>query len=148
MRTPTLLTVGAGAALLLALAGCTTTATTSDGSDGGSASGTSSSSSAAQREGTFSGLNDKKVSGSVTVTGSEIRLSGFSSDQGPDLHVYLTNGTSEEDTTSGTEISAVAYDTASQTFEVPKGVDVARFDDVVIHCDKAKAVFGAAELSK
>lgn len=96
--------------------------------------------------GDFSGLNDKQVSGSVTVTEDELALSGFSSDEGPDLHVYLTNGTDEAAVSAGTMVDAVTFDMASQTFEL-EGIDVADFTYVVIHCDKAKAVFGAAELS-
>jgi hypothetical protein len=146
MRNLPLLTAGAAAALLLGLTGCTAAATTTAMHDSGS--GSSSSSSAATRTGTFDGLNDKKVSGSVTVSGSSIELTGFSSDEGPDLHIYLASGTSEDAATSGTEIDAVKFDAASQKFTIPSGVDVSSYDYVVIHCDKAKAVFGAAELSK
>jgi len=100
----------------------------------------------ATRTGDFEGLNDKTVAGSVEVSGTEVVLSGFSSDEGPDLHLYLTNGTDEAAVDAGTEIDAVAFDEASQTFSLD-GVDAADYDTVVIHCDKAKAVFGAAALS-
>ena len=100
----------------------------------------------AARTGTFEGLNDKAVAGMVEVTDTELVLSGYSSDEGPDLHVYLTNGTDEAAVAAGTEIDVVAFDEASQTFALD-GVDVAGYDTVVIHCDKAKAVFGAAALA-
>ncbi|MGO1921045.1 MAG: DM13 domain-containing protein [Microbacterium sp.] len=96
--------------------------------------------------GDFMGFNDKAVMGSATVTDDELTLSEFSSDEGPDLHVYLTNGTDEAAVTAGTMIDTVSFDTASQTFDL-SGVDASGFTHVVIHCDKAKAVFGAAELS-
>jgi hypothetical protein len=96
--------------------------------------------------GTFEGLNDKAVAGTVEVSDTEIVLSGYSSDEGPDLHVYLTNGTDEAAVAAGTEIDVVAFDVESQTFALD-GVDVAGYDTVVIHCDKAKAVFGAAALA-
>jgi ABC-type oligopeptide transport system substrate-binding subunit len=96
--------------------------------------------------GTFSGLNGKKVSGTVSVSADSIVLSGFSSDEGPDLHIYLTDGTDESAVTAGKEISTVAFDKAAQTFSLD-GVDISQYSDVVIHCDKAKAVFGAATLS-
>lgn len=100
----------------------------------------------AARTGTFEGLNDKAVAGTVEVSDTEIVLSGYSSDEGPDLHVYLTNGTDEAAVAAGTQIDVVAFDEASQTFALD-GVDVAAYDTVVIHCDKAKAVFGAASLA-
>ncbi|MFJ3406010.1 DM13 domain-containing protein [Promicromonospora sp. NPDC090134] len=101
---------------------------------------------AAARTGTFEGLNDKTVAGMVEVSDTELVLSGYSSDEGPDLHVYLTNGTDEAAVAAGTEIDVVAFDEASQTFALD-GVEVADYDTVVIHCDKAKAVFGAAPLA-
>lgn len=100
----------------------------------------------AARTGTFEGLNDKVVAGTVEVSATEVVLSDYSSDEGPDLHVYLTNGTDEAAVAAGTEIDVVAFDEASQTFALD-GVDVAGYDTVVIHCDKAKAVFGAAALA-
>ncbi len=100
----------------------------------------------ASRGGTFAGMNGKNVSGKVTVNGDSVVLTGFSSDEGPDLHLYLTNGTDEAAVGAGKHIGPVRYDAASQTFMVT-GVDTAMYRDVVIHCDKAKAVFGAASLS-
>jgi len=98
------------------------------------------------RMGTFSGLNDKHVSGAVKITGDQVVLSGFSSDPGPDLHIYLTNGTGESAVTAGAALGKVAFDNASQTFPIA-GVDASKYTTVVINCDKAKAVFGAAALA-
>lgn len=137
-------------AIGLALAGCSSPS--AGGAMGGSApapmasSSSSSSSSSMEKTGDFMGLNDKMVKGTATVTGSMLTLSGFSSDEGPDLHVYLTSGTDEAAVSAGMEIDAVAFDKASQTFTL-KDVDLSKYTDVVIHCDKAKAVFGAAALS-
>ncbi|WP_461666113.1 DM13 domain-containing protein [Gordonia sputi] len=105
-------------------------------------------SSTAAAHGAFAGLNDKKVSGTVAVASGKVDLAGFESDAGPDLHLYLAKGTSEADIDAGVELGKVAYDKASQSFTVPAGVDTADYTDVVVHCDKAKAVFGAAELMK
>lgn len=100
----------------------------------------------AKVSGEFEGLNGKTVSGMVAVEDGKVVLSGFSSDEGPDLHVYLTNGTDEMAVGEGMLVDAVAFDKASQTFMLD-GVDASKYSYVVIHCDKAKAVFGAAKLS-
>jgi len=100
----------------------------------------------ASRTGSFAGLNGKKVAGTVTVADGKVTLSGFSSDEGPDLHLYLTNGDDEAAVTAGKTLGKVSYDTASQTFEL-SDIDADTYDTVVVHCDKAKAVFGAAGLS-
>jgi hypothetical protein len=147
MRMKALLAGGfAAAALAVALTGCSTQSDASPASGGTHSSAALST--AVKLTGTFAGLNGKKVAGDVTITGDKVALSGFSSDQGPDLHLYLTDGTDESDIGSGTEISTVAYDTAAQTFTLPSGTDASKFTDLVVHCDKAKAVFGAAELSQ
>ncbi len=98
------------------------------------------------REGTFAGLNGKKVAGSVTIADGKVELSGFSSDEGPDLHLYLAKGDDAAAVAAGIQLGKVAYDEASQTFEL-EGVDANDYDTVVVHCVKANAVFGAAELS-
>ncbi|OBK34114.1 hypothetical protein A5658_01530 [Mycobacterium sp. 1245111.1] len=100
----------------------------------------------AARSGGFSGLNGKHVSGMVTFAGGEITLSGFASDPGPDLHIYLANGNDEQAVMAGTALGSVASDKASQTFAV-NSADAAKYNTVVIHCDKAKAVFGFAPLA-
>ncbi|MGJ6980693.1 DM13 domain-containing protein [Aestuariimicrobium soli] len=102
-------------------------------------------SSAAMVSGSFEGLNGKKVAGMVTIEGSMVKLTGFSSDEGPDLHLYLTKGTDEAAVEQGMRIDKVAFDKAEQSFTL-SGVDVSGYTNVVVHCDKAKAVFGAATL--
>jgi ABC-type oligopeptide transport system substrate-binding subunit len=142
----------AAAALALAAgltacsAGADAGTSSSPSSSSSSSASSSSSSSSDSRTGTFAGLNGKKVSGTVSISGSTLTLSGFSSDEGPDLHVYLTSGTDEAAVGAGKEIKAVAFDKADQTFSL-SGIDSSSYTDVVIHCDKAKAVFGAATLS-
>ncbi len=144
MRTKTLLAAAAAAiALTAALAGCSATPATT----AAPSSEPSSVSSDVEYTGTFAGLNDKNVSGSITIIGDTVTLEGFSSDEGPDLHLYLTNGTSESDVASGTEVSIIAFDQASQSFTLPAGVDASEFTNIVVHCDKALAIFGAASLS-
>lgn len=148
MRTKTFLALGVSAlALTAALAGCSSPSS-SGGSAGGSSGGsTAAAGSSVHLTGTFMGDNGKKAAGTVTIDGDTITLSGFSSDQGPDLHLYLANGTSEADTTAGVEIASVAWDKSSQTFTIPAGTDASKYTYLVEHCDKALAVFGDAPLS-
>ncbi|WOQ16135.1 DM13 domain-containing protein [Raineyella sp. W15-4] len=100
---------------------------------------------ATSRTGAFQGRNGKTVAGTVEIGQGMVVLAGFSSDEGPDLHIYLTNGDQENDIAAGKELGSIAFDKTSQTFSL-SGLDAAGFSTVVIHCDKAKAVFGAATL--
>lgn len=100
----------------------------------------------ASRTGMFDGLNDKHVAGTVRLTGPQLQLSGFSSDSGPDLHFYLTNGSDENAVSAGKELGTVAFDQATQRFSL-SGIDASHYHTVVINCDKAKVVFGSARLT-
>lgn len=136
------------AVLTFTFAGCSnqTATTTSTAASATTAASAMSAKAAVSLSGSFAGLNGKSVTGKVSITGDNLVLSGFSSDEGPDLHVYLTKGADEAAVTAGKQISLVSYNQASQTFSL-KGVDASGYTNVVIHCDKAKAVFGAAALS-
>jgi hypothetical protein len=101
--------------------------------------------SSAARTGHFTGLNGKHVAGTATVNGMNLEFTDFSSDEGPDLHVYLTKGSTESDVAAGKEIAAIKFDQAAQSFPLT-GIDTMGYTTVVVHCDKAKAVFGAASL--
>lgn len=98
--------------------------------------------------GMFAGLNGKNVAGTATITGDVVELAGFSSDEGPDLHLYLTKGTTEADVKGGVRLGAIAYDRAAQRFTLPAGVSAGGYTHLVVHCDKALAVFGAAQLGR
>lgn len=163
--------VATAAAIAFAVAGCssaapaaTTTATTASAAAAAAAAATSSMSgesmsgesmsgesmsgesaaAAAGRRGSFAGLNGKSVAGTVTIAGDTLTLSGFSSDEGPDLHLYLANGSDEAAVAAGIELGTVAWNQAGQTFHLTGS---AGYTDVVVHCDKAGATFGAATLS-
>jgi hypothetical protein len=140
----------AGAALLTGAAALTACSSSTD-SAGPSTHSSAMTSAMAQgmsnaRTGTFMGLNDKHVAGAVKIAGGQVTLSDFSTDPGPDLHIYLTNGTDESAVTAGKALGAIALDKSAQTFSIA-GVDPSQYTTVVIHCDKAKAVFGAATLT-
>lgn len=157
-RTRRLLAASAATlALAASLAACSTTATPAAGGSMSPSSmmpssmpssmmPTSSMSTHPMMTGSFAGLNGKAVAGTATVAGGMVTLSGFSSDEGPDLHLYLTTGTTEADVTAGVKLGTVSYSQASQTFTIPAGTDASMWTTVVVHCDKAKAVFGAAKV--
>lgn len=130
--------------LTLSLAACSTTK--EDAADPKPTATTAMQTTMASQSGTFSGLNGKHVSGSVSVADGSVVLADFASDEGPDLHLYLTNGTDAAAVAAGKSLGTVDYDKKSQTFSLD-GIDAGAYDTVVVHCDKAKAVFGAATLS-
>ncbi|QYH36871.1 DM13 domain-containing protein [Salinibacterium sp. M195] len=144
----TAITGAAILALSLMLSACSGAATDTSSSEPAApeASQSQSQTEEVTRTGTFEGAGDKSVAGTVTVSDSEIVLSGYSSDEGPDLHVYLTNGNDEDAVAAGMLIDSVVFDEASQTFTFD-AMDVSGYDTIVIYCDKVKAIFGSALLS-
>jgi hypothetical protein len=137
----------AAAVTLTACSGSTPSGSTSSAPpQATSAAASAGTGSSAARTGTFKGDNGKNVAGTVNISDGKVVLAGFSSDAGPDLHIYLTNGATESGVAAGKQLGAISYDQASQTFSLG-GIDPSRYTTVVIHCDKAKAVFGDASLS-
>jgi hypothetical protein len=136
---------GAAAVFALTLTACGTNEMAKSSGPASTAAAAMTVQQAAPRTGEFAGLRGKQVTGSVTVTGSTLEFMNFLSDEGPDLHVYLTNGPSESDVAAGKHISTIKFDQAAQSFSL-SGIDVGNYNTVVINCDKAKAVFGAASL--
>ena len=135
----------AAAVVALTLTACGTNESTSHPNMSSAAAMSPQAATMAMRTGQFGGLNGKHVAGVATIDGSQLMLTNFSSDEGPDLHIYLTNGTTESDVASGKHLGSIKYNVAAQTFSL-SGVNTAMYDMVVIHCDKAKAVFGTAAL--
>jgi hypothetical protein len=95
-------------------------------------------------EGTALVLND----------GSEqrfLRFENFSTDNGPDLNVYLT--TSDANADPGTfddefiDLGNLKGNIGEQNYEIPPDVDLSRFDTVVVWCVRFSSAFTAADLT-
>ncbi len=97
----------------------------------------------AMMKGDFEGVGKHMVSGMVTVSNSDLELSNFKTDEGPDLHVYLTKSGNID---SGKEVSDIDLKATEQTFSLG-GIETADYDTVVIYCEKAHEAFGQAKLS-
>src|SRR5690349_7765457 len=111
MRTKALIGV-AVVTLALGLTACSNPANTTPKSESASSSAqeTTTPEMMTARTGSFEGLNEQSVEGVATIEDHILTLSGFSSSEGPDLHVYLTNGTDEAAVTAGVSLGAVAFD--------------------------------------
>ena len=95
-------------------------------------------------EGTAIVLND----------GSEqrfVRFENFSTDNGPDLRVYLSASDANAD--SGTfdddfvDLGVLKGNIGDQNYEIPPGVDLSIYDTVVVWCVRFSTPFTAADLA-
>lgn len=82
----------------------------------------------------------------------ELRLTGFSTAEGPAVHVYLV---AAEDVTTDAGVTKAGYidlgplskGKSSQTFKVPAKIDLWKYLAVTIWCDKFDVNFGTAPLT-
>lgn len=92
--------------------------------------------------GTFKSKNGEKVKGTAKIENGKLMLENYKSSKGPDLYVFLTK---DGDIKSGKKISTVDYNKSKQTFNL-KNVDLNKYNEVTIYCEKAHVIFGGAKL--
>ncbi len=108
--------------------------------------------------GTFHGAAHK-TTGRATVyeaTGGNIlRLTHFSTSNGPDLHVILIAATDAQDdenflskNVERVELGPLKGNEGDQNYVIPEGTDLSKFKAVSIFCERFNANFGTAPLEK
>jgi hypothetical protein len=101
---------------------------------------------------------DKTGKGTATVyeltTGKRVlRLTDFHTDNGPDLYVRLIAADDANDTasvakTDHVELAKLKGNKGNQNYELPEGVDLARYRVVSIWCNRFSVNFAAAPLKR
>lgn len=80
-----------------------------------------------------------------------VRLEGLTTDNGPDLYVYLSTNPVEGPKVPRRRVrlflGRLKGNQGDQNDELPAGVDLARYSSVVIWCDRFDSAFGAAPLT-
>ena len=99
---------------------------------------------------------DHGTSGHAAVLGDGspqrfLRLTGFATDNGPDVNVYLTTTPpdGEESTFDDdyVDLGDLKGNVGDQNYEIPADVDLDRFHTVVVWCVRFDSAFGAAQLA-
>jgi hypothetical protein len=105
----------------------------------------------ADLSGTFSGAGDgiHNASGTARVLhlddgSSVLRLEGFSVTNGPDLFVYLSTDRTASDYV---DLGMLKANSGNQNYELPDGVDLSKYDNVIIWCKSFSVYFGGAQLA-
>lgn len=85
----------------------------------------------------------------------ELRLTDFTTSNGPDVHVVLaqsTDGNLQQTFVKGElnriELSLVKANQGNQNYDLPDSADLNTYDAVVIYCVRFHAIFGVAKLDK
>lgn len=98
------------------------------------------------KSGSLAGIGHT-VSGTVALydTGNEkiILLDPFSSQNGPDLKVYLSK---DQNASSYISLGILKSTTGKQSYVIPGNPDVTDYNYVMIWCEQFSVVFGRAEI--
>lgn len=73
-----------------------------------------------------------------------LRFEGFKVTNGPDLFVVLLSA--DGSPSEGIRLGALKGSEGNQNYELPMGIDLAKFSRVVIWCRAFNVVFGTADL--
>jgi len=117
----------------------------------------------AEPEALYTGRLEGKVhqtSGRATVykttDGKEyLRLSDFTTSNGPDVHVVLVraeNKALDDEIVKGelesVELGTLKGNQGDQNYDLPASVDLDKYQAVAIYCERFHAIFGVARLEK
>ena len=79
-----------------------------------------------------------------TPSGKIIRFEEFETINGPNLHIYLASSLGDEDYV---DLGAIRATKGNVNYEVPAGVDTARYSKVLVWCGPFQVLFSYAELN-
>ena len=101
--------------------------------------------------GKFVGSGDgiHEVEGDVLIIkledGSQyVRFENFKSTNGPDLYVYLATDDKASDFVN---LGLLKGNIGNQNYEIPEGVDLSKYNKVLVWCKAFSILFGSAELA-
>ena len=85
----------------------------------------------------------------------DLRLTDFTTSNGPDVHVLLVQSTDENlkrdfvrTELNSVELGRLKANQGDQTYDLPGSADLSKDDAVVIYCERFHVVFGLAKLEK
>jgi hypothetical protein len=77
-----------------------------------------------------------------------LRLSDFSTSNGPDVHVLLSKTSDPMDITESLDLGSIKGNQGDQNYTLPAGTDPSQFNSVTVWCKRFDVSFGGAALGK
>ena len=85
----------------------------------------------------------------------DLRLTDFDTSNGPDVHVLLARSADEnlkkefvKGDLDSVELGSLKANQGDQNYDLADSVDLAKYDSVVIYCERFHVVFGLAKLER
>jgi len=75
---------------------------------------------------------------------SYLRFENFKATNGPDLYVYLAT---DDRASDFVDLGRLKANNGNQNYEIPEGIDLSKYDKVLIWCKAFSVLFGSAELN-
>ena len=72
-----------------------------------------------------------------------LRLEKLMATNGPDLYIYLST---DRDTSDFVNLGRLKANNGNQNYDIPSGIDLSKYDTVLIWCKAFSVLFGSAEL--
>lgn len=93
----------------------------------------------------------QRVSGSWTIDGRTLTLTGFKTKKAPDLKIFLSphpveSLTNKNATRGAKRVALLRSPTGDQAYTLPAGVKLSDYRSIMIHCEKYSKLWGAAPL--
>jgi len=73
-----------------------------------------------------------------------VRFENFKSTNGPDLFVYLAT---DDQASDFVDLGRLKGNVGNQNYEIPEGVDLSKYNKVLVWCKAFSVLFGSAELA-
>ena len=83
------------------------------------------------------------ASGNVSLEGRTLSFEGINISEGPDAHVYLSEGRDKE---SGKHIAKMTSFTEDHCYEVPEDIDPTQYDSVVVWWEEFSVPMALADV--
>ena len=85
----------------------------------------------------------------------DLRLTDFTTSNGPDVHVLLAHGTDQNLTKAfvkgeldSVELGSLKANQGDQNYDLPDSADLEKYNSVVIYCERFHVIFGVARLER
>jgi hypothetical protein len=93
----------------------------------------------------------QKIAGNWTIENGQIKLTGLSTRNAPDLKIFLSPQTVDSLSNKNAEQNAVFIadlksNQGDQSYPLPPDLDLAAYKSIIIHCKKYPKLWGAASL--
>ena len=92
-----------------------------------------------------------RVQGTWKIENSQVALENLSTKSAPDLKIFVSplsvDQLNNKNATKGAQLVAVLKSSkGSQTYALPKGLDLTKYKSIIIHCQRYSKLWGAAAL--